>query len=283
MTLQRFQSLQPAADLPRLLALLGPREPDTDRDPKATPPGWYSITNVSAAEAEIFIYDHIGTFGVTASDFIGELREIKASKIALHINSPGGDVFDGIAIFNALSSHKATITVWVDGVAASAASFIAMAGDEVVMAPHSQMVIHDAMGLAMGGADDMRKMAGLLDKSSDNIASIYAEHTGTEVAVWRQRMKDETWFSDVEAVDVGLADRVDGEDEDQVTARRAARAEARGTRTFVNGEEVKSERNPIPLGILQALQKGTSDVVRKETLPDFDFLKLVKEGTAQAA
>ena len=281
MTLQRFSSLRPSADLPLLTALLESKQPPGDRDPSASPLGWFSISNISMAEAEVYIYDEIGKFGVSASEFANELRGIKANKITLHINSPGGNVFDGITIYNTIVNHKATVAVIIDGVAASAASFVAMAGDEVVMAPHSQMMIHEAQGIELGAADDMRKMADVLDKSSDNIASIYAQRTGGSTEEWRARMKDETWFSDSEAVEVGLADRVDGEDGEVVAARMAARAEAKGRVVNVDGD--KDERKPVPLGILQALQKGTSDVVRKETLPDFDFLELVKEGTAQAA
>lgn len=208
MDIQRFSSLQPAADLPRLqatLAVKGGQDSGEDRT-------WYSIRNVSRSEAEIYIYDEIGYWGTTANDFIKDLADIKASKISLRINSPGGDVFDGIAIYNALKRHPANITAHVDGIAASAASFIAMAGDEVLMAPHSQMMIHEASGLCIGPADDMRKMADLLDKSSNNIAGIYAKRTGGSTEEWRAKMRDETWFSDQEAVDAGLADAVDGDD-----------------------------------------------------------------------
>src|SRR3546814_8255536 len=84
-----------------------------------------------------------------------------------HISSPGGDVFDGLAILNSLRQHKATVNVVVDGIAASAASFIAMAGDTVKMAPQSVMMIHDASGLVIGNSRDMQEMADLLEKTSD--------------------------------------------------------------------------------------------------------------------
>ncbi len=250
--LQRIRSLTPRIDLPQLLALLGTKE-ENSRKPGA---GWYSIRNVTDTEAEIYIYDEIGYWGVTANDFISDLRDIKSSKIALHINSPGGDVFDGIAIYNAIARHKAEVTVWIDGIAASAASFIAMAGDEVVMSPHSQMMIHEASGLVIGPADDMRKMADLLDKSSDNIAAIYAKRTEGTVPEWRARMKDESWFSDSEAVEAGLADRVDGEEEG--TAKVAP----------------ELARDHLPT--MQALREGTA-ARRKQPLPNFDFAAGVRE------
>ncbi len=242
MSVKRFQSLQPAADLPELLALLGAKRPENNRRGTARG-GWYTIRNITEDDAEIFIYDEIGYWGITANDFISELRDLKATDIALHINSPGGDVFDGVAIFNALRRHKAAISVWVDGIAASSASFIAMAGSEVVMSPHAQMMIHEASGLCIGPADDMRSMAEILDKSSDNIASIYAERTGGTVKDWRARMKAETWFSDTEAVEAGLADRVDGEDEEKVAARMTERAEAR-----LQKPDPRPDPNPIDWG-----------------------------------
>lgn len=168
---------------------------------------WYRIEN-KAETAEVYIYDEIGYFGVTANDFVRDLRNISSDKINLHLNTPGGDVFDGIAIFNALKAHKATVNVVVDGLAASAGSFIAMAGDRIAMAPHSKMMIHEAFGLAIGNAEDMAKMAERLDATSENIAAIYAERAGKDAKHWRALMKAETWFTDQEAVTAGLADEV---------------------------------------------------------------------------
>jgi ATP-dependent protease ClpP protease subunit len=171
---------------------------------------WYKISNSAGVDgpAEIAIYDEIGWLGITADAFLSELREITASEINLHINSPGGEIFDGIAIHNVLRSHAARITVYVDSLAASIASVIAMAGDRVIMQPHSQFMIHDGSGLCVGNAADMREMADLLDRQSDNIAAVYAERAGGTVRQWRQRMRDETWYSAAEAVEAGLADEV---------------------------------------------------------------------------
>lgn len=173
---------------------------------------WYSIRNVTRDEAEVFIYDEIGVWGVTASDFIRDLQDIKAKSISLRINSPGGDVFDGVAIYNALQRHPAEVTAYVDGMAASAASFIAMAGKTVMMSPHAQMMIHDAAGFAMGNAGDMRKLADILDSISNNIAGIYADHAGGTSDEWRERMLPETWYTDQQAVDAGLADGIVGKE-----------------------------------------------------------------------
>lgn len=170
---------------------------------------WYRIENKSGTP-EVYIYDEIGYFGVTASDFVKDITNIKADAFDLHINSPGGDVFDGLAIYNSIKNHPAEITAYVDGLAASAASFIAMAANKVVIARNSQMMIHDAHGLAIGNSADMRSLADLLDKSSDNIADIYAQKAGGTVANWRKAMKAETWYSADEAVKAGLADEVQG-------------------------------------------------------------------------
>jgi len=185
---------------------------------------WYRMaTEDGASSASIDLYGGIGGwFGVEASEFVRELRALDVDELTVHINSPGGDVYDGIAIMNALRQHRATVTVVVDGLAASAASYIAVgAGDEVVMSENSELMIHDAWGFAMGNAADMRTMADDLDRISSNIAGIYATASGTDAAAWREAMLAETWYSAQEAVDAGLADRVAGasdvEDSDEHT------------------------------------------------------------------
>ncbi|WP_431895850.1 head maturation protease, ClpP-related [Micromonospora haikouensis] len=169
---------------------------------------WYAIRNAASPVAEVLIYDEIGYWGVTAEDFVRELQGVTAPAIELRINSPGGEVFDGIAIMNALRAHPASVTAYVDGLAASAASFIFQAGDVRVMRPQSQLMIHDAMGLCVGNGADMRQMADELDRISDTIASVYAERGDGTVARWRERMRAETWYGPDEAVAAGLADQV---------------------------------------------------------------------------
>ena len=170
---------------------------------------WYRIENLGAGSAAVYLYDEVGYWGVTASDFVEELSElVGVAQIDLHINSPGGEVFEGLAIMNCLRAHPAAVTTYVDGIAASIASVIAMAGDRIVMGPHSQLMIHDGSGLCIGNAGEMRKMADLLDFQSDNIAGVYAERAGGTVADWRALMEAETWYSADEAVAAGLADEV---------------------------------------------------------------------------
>lgn len=171
----------------------------------------YEIRNQVDGNAEVFLYDEIGPWGVNASDFVNDLRSITARSITLRIASPGGDVADGLAILNALRSHPAMINTIVEGWAASAASFIAMAGDTIQMAPNSMLMIHDAMTVCVGNAEEMLETAALLDKHSDNIADVYQRRAGGTTAEWRQRMRDTTWFTAQEAVDAGLADGIAGE------------------------------------------------------------------------
>lgn len=172
---------------------------------------WYRIENRSAPDtAEIYLHDEIGLFGVTSGQFVADLKSVTSPKIKLHVNSPGGSVDDGIAIYNALMSHSAEREVYVDALAASIASVIAMAASpgKLIMAPHSRMMIHEAMALGMGFAEDFDKIAQRLRDTSENIATIYAERTGKDAAHWRDLMKAETWFTDQGAVDAGLADEV---------------------------------------------------------------------------
>ncbi|MET8766330.1 head maturation protease, ClpP-related [Streptomyces sp. NPDC004658] len=169
---------------------------------------WYRISNAASQdEAEVMLYDEVGGwFGATADEFIADLRGITAPNIRLRVNSPGGSVFEGIAIANALRSHPANVTVQVDGIAASIASVIAMSGDRIEMAPNSMLMIHDASGVCMGNASDMEEMAELLDLISDNIADAYAARAGGTRDEWRARMRAETWYLPEDAVDAGLAD-----------------------------------------------------------------------------
>jgi ATP-dependent protease ClpP protease subunit len=168
------------------------------------------------AADELWIYDQIGFIdwwtgeGITAQTFSKDLAKLKAKNLTLRVNSPGGDVFDGLAIKNMIASHArdkgVKVTARVDALAASIASVIIQAADEVVVEPHSQIMIHDASGFAMGNAAEMRDMADLLDMISQNIAQVYADAAGGSTDEWRKVMKGEKWYTAQEAVDAGLAD-----------------------------------------------------------------------------
>jgi ATP-dependent protease ClpP protease subunit len=170
---------------------------------------------------ETRIYGIIGA-DVTSTSITDELAALDGTPdLTVRINSRGGDVFEGVAILNALRGYGGRVTTVIDGLAASAASFIAMSGAEIVMNRNSEMMIHNGHTLAIGGAEDMRKMADNLERVNANIASIYAERAGGTADDWRALMADETWFSAEEAVSAGLADRVEsikGQDANKVKA-----------------------------------------------------------------
>ncbi len=168
------------------------------------------MNTTDAGPAKMYLYDEISWFGVNASDFVQELTSLAGQDVDLHVNSPGGDVFEGLAILNTLRAHSGRVVAYVDGIAASAASFIVMGADEVVMQPNSELMIHDAWGMCLGNAADMRDMSERLDKVSDNIADIYSRKGGQAPTHWRSEMRAERWYSPDEAVDIGLADRIGG-------------------------------------------------------------------------
>ena len=156
---------------------------------------WFEIRNATDASADIFIYDEIGVFGITASDVIGMLQGLKVATLNVHINSPGGSVFDGFAIYNALQRHPAQIIVHIDGLAASIASIIAMAGDEILMAENAMMMVHRPSVGMFGYADELRKEADVLDVLEGNLVSIYAARTGMTPEDVQAAMTAETWFT----------------------------------------------------------------------------------------
>ena len=184
----------------KIIAAMAPRRGD-----------WFRIENAAGEpRAKLFLYDEIGWWGTTASDFADQLNALEVEEIDVHINSVGGDVFDGIAIFNALRTHDAHITTQVDSAALSIASVIAQAGDNRVMVSGSQMMIHEAWGLSIGSAEDMRDFAAVLEKQTANIAGIYAERVGGsgKKKHFLALMRDEHWMNAGETVSEGLADEV---------------------------------------------------------------------------
>jgi ATP-dependent protease ClpP protease subunit len=159
-----------------------------------------------AGRIRVNIFDEIGYFGVTSGDFVDRLNGVDADTIELHIDSPGGDVFDGVAIYNNLRDHKARVEVIVDGIAASIASVIAMAGDTVTMNRGSSILVHEGHTFAIGEAADLRQTADRLDKVNNEIAGIYAARTGGTAEQWLDLMAVTTTFTPDEAVEAGLAD-----------------------------------------------------------------------------
>ena len=171
---------------------------------------WYSIKAKANDTAEISIYDEIGFLGVSAASFAQDLKDCgnNLKQINLHIHSPGGDVFDGIAIYNLLKNHPANVTVYIDGLAASMASVIAMAGNEVIMPENAMMMIHKPWGIQGGDAEDMRKYADLLDKVENTLIPAYANKTGKTPEELAEMLSAETWLNGKECVEQGFADKL---------------------------------------------------------------------------
>ena len=169
---------------------------------------WYNIQNKASETADIYIFDEIGMYGVTAQDFIGEIKELKNTPINLRINSLGGDVFNGMAIYNVIKKREAKTTVYIEGIAASIATIIALGADEVVMSENSLFMIHNAWGGTMGDAKDMRKSAETLEKISTELTEIYMKKTGLSYDVVSNMMDEETWLNSEEAYELGFVDTI---------------------------------------------------------------------------
>lgn len=191
----------------RLTALIPNLKPGQDQ-------GVRSETTDSDS-AEIYLYGVVGgggwfSDGFSAKDVVDQLKELDVTNLTARIHSPGGSAWDGVAIMNALKNHKAKVHVVVDGIAASAASVIAMAGDTITMGVGSQMMVHDAWILTIGNEADLLEDAAWVGRQSQNMATIYADHAGGTAEEWREVMRAETWYTAQEAVDAGLADALGG-------------------------------------------------------------------------
>lgn len=173
------------------------------------PKSWFEIKSAVNNSADIYIYDEIGGLGITAVDFANQLSDLgDVSDIRLRINTPGGGVFVGIAIFNLLKNHKANITAYIDGLAASMGSVIAMAADRIIMPENALMMIHNPWGGAVGDAQEMRKIADVLDKVKSSLMSVYINRSGKTEAEISAIMDAETWYTGAEAVEAGFADEL---------------------------------------------------------------------------
>ena len=169
---------------------------------------WYNIQNKAGETADVYIFEEIGMYGVTAQDFISEIKDLKDKPINLRINSLGGDVFNGMAIYNVIKKRESKTTVYVEGIAASIATIIALGADEVIMSENSLFMIHNAWGGTMGNSKDMRKSADTLDKISNELTEIYVKKTGLAYNRVTEMMDEETWLSAEEAYELGFVDTI---------------------------------------------------------------------------
>ena len=172
---------------------------------------WYNIKNVAESNTtEVMIYDEIGLYGVDAKSFIEEIKNIpNDTSVLLRINSPGGSVIDGLAIYDAVNRLPQKVTSRIEGIAASMASVVALAADEVVMSENSLYMIHNVWGGEVGESGDLRKAADLMDKMGDRLISIYMSKSGKSEEQVRAWMDEETWFNSTEAVEAGFVNLVE--------------------------------------------------------------------------
>jgi ATP-dependent protease ClpP protease subunit len=213
---------------------------------------------------EVWLYDVIDSddwFGVTASDIVMALTMAGGSDVLVHVNSPGGMATEGLAMYNTFKNYEGKVTMRVEGMAASAASIVMLAADEVVVEAASLVMIHDAWGVTVGPADDHRAQAEVLDKLSDTLAGIYALKAGKTSAYWRGQMKannnDGTWYTGQEAVDAGLADRLNTDS--------------------ISADEAVAKWDPRSLFAKAPIRVAASATGTKKPEPAYDFAAL-REG-----
>ena len=202
---------------------------------------FYALEPTGNNETTVTLYDEIGAFGAGSKEFLSDLGKLAGQHIHLRINSPGGSVVEGTAIYNALRRHEGGLTVHIDAMAASMASVIAMAGKPVYMADNALFMIHNPWTVSMGESKDLRKEADLLDKLKVNLRNAYVRKTGINAEEIGAMMDAETWLDAVEAVALGFADAI----EEGVAAAATATPESLRARfdTFAKAKsmDIKTE------------------------------------------
>lgn len=231
------------------------------------------VKAASEVEASISVYEVIGDDpwtggGVTVKRIDGALRAIGKQDVTVNINSPGGDVFEGIAIYNRLREHQGKVNVKVLGLAASAASVIAMAGDNIQVGASSFIMIHNAWVLAMGNRHDMREVADFLEPFDRALADVYVSRASLELAYVQTAMDAETWYSGSQAVEIGLADALLAADEIQINEDEVP-AETDSVKALRRSERIMAQHMPVSdaRALLNKI-KGMPDAAPEPAMPD---------------
>ena len=217
-----------------------------------------------ADESTVYIYDEIGYWGIRAEDFVKDFNAITAKTIHIRLNTPGGEVFDGITIANAIRSHTSKTVAHIDGLAASISSVIALAADEVVMSDNAFMMIHNPWSYVIGDAEDMRAEADLLDKICGTIMQANINKTGKDEKEMKGLMDAETWMTAEEALEMGFIDRIDEGEKNE-----KAKATMFDLSIFANvPAQLKGEQQPPTARELEKILKnsGFSNKQAKEIL-----------------
>ncbi|MEY0214154.1 head maturation protease, ClpP-related [Providencia rettgeri] len=224
---------------------------------------WNSGIRAASSNNTISVLDVIGEDywgeGVTAKRISGALRAIGSNDIVVNINSPGGDMFEGLAIYNLLRAHSGKVTVNILGIAASAASIIAMAGDEIQMGRGAFLMIHNCWSIGVGNRHDFAKLAADLEPFDKSMADIYVARSGQPESVVSKMMDDETYIASSDAIAKGFADRLlaadeinDGDESPQAAIRKLDAALAKA-------EMPRSERRKLISALTGSMPGATSD------------------------
>jgi len=236
-----------------------PTIPEFEAESVKTGSGWFALAKETEGVAKIAIYDEIGAFGVSAKDFVESIKGLGDLNIA--INSPGGDVLDGLAIYNAIREHEGNVTIEVNTLAASMASVIALAADKTLIADNGFFMIHNPWTVAGGDADYLEKTAAEMRKFQSVLEDIYVERTKMSIDQVREMMTAETWLNAQEAVEVGLADQVIS-----ASRKEAKASDFRGRIAARIFNEAKAPR-PMPAN-RQTKQRGDKTMSDNDKLLD---------------
>jgi len=238
---------------------------------------WFDMSQDDNGSAVIRINDVIGWPWITADDFLRELDTIDASDITVKINSPGGDVFDGTAIYNGIKDHPANVTTIVEGLAASMGSVIALAGDEVIISDSGYFMIHQPWTIMGGDYRDFEKEAELLKRIGLNLGKIYSDKTGKKSGEISSLMDEESWFMGSEAVNAGFADKTTSESE-KVNANFDAGIYMHTPTDLKN--EIKSDKNILSERELERMLTRDAGLSRAaaKTLLSRGYASVVKPG-----
>ena len=200
--------------------------------------------------AEIMIYDEIGPawWGlIDAQSVMGALSQMDGKRVTLRLNTPGGSVDEGIAIYNALKRHKGGVTTVVDSLAASMGSYLLQSGDERIVASNAMVMVHDPWSIALGNAAELRKTADVLDKYAQRMVPDYAERSGKSLDEILAIMAAETWYAGQEIIDAGFADRLESESSTEpVLAGLRHLSRNAPESLFKRREKVAGDRHPFP-------------------------------------
>ena len=222
---------------------------------------WYSIRSQGSGPATVYLYGTIGADifgdGTPAIDFARELEALGSRPVDLRVNSEGGDVFEGYAIYSAIKRYPGRVTAYVDGLAASAASFLILAADDVVMGETSCLFVHKAWTVTVGNSGDHREALQRLETLDEQLVGIYTAHSNQTAGTWRKTLAETRLFAAEEAVAWGLASRIDG------SLKAAASISATTARRLFG------DRVPEPLRVVDNPTRTTRRLVLLESGPAY--------------